>query len=134
MANDIEEIKKQFSNIKDEQKKQDCFRLLELMQDLTGEPPTLWRGNMIGFGKYQYTNDSGSEGEWFLTGFCPRKQNLVVYIIAGFKNYKPLLSQLGTHETGSSCLYIKSLDTINIEALSALITASVMHMKAKHKL
>ena len=27
----------------------------------------------------------GREGDWFLAGFSPRKQNLTLYIMSGFK-------------------------------------------------
>lgn len=89
---------------------------------------------MIGFGTFQYKHDSGREGEWFLTGFCPRKNNLVVYIVAGFKEYDILLSKLGTYKTGSSCLYINSLQDIDVEVLENLIKNSVAHMRMKHNI
>lgn len=134
MENDIKKIEQQFNAIEDEQKRKDCFHLLKLMEQITGENPTLWRGNMIGFGKYQYEYESGRKGEWFLTGFCPRKQNLVVYIVAGFKNYEKILSNLGPYTTGSSCLYLKNLNNINLKELSKLITESVKSMKEKYNL
>lgn len=132
METDLSKIEKQFSAIEDEKKRSDSFRLLKLMQNITGEPPALWRGNMIGFGKYKYTYESGRSGEWFLTGFCPRKSNLVVYIMAGFKNYERYLSEIGSHKTGSSCLYFKNLDSVNIERLGELIRESVKYTREKH--
>jgi len=132
MPNDIEKIKEQLNVIDDEQKRADCLYLFNLMSELTEETPKLWRGNMIGFGTYAYKYKSGRQGEWFITGFCPRKKNIVVYIVAGFKKYDNILSQLGLYTTGSSCLYFKRLSDINLDALSQLITESVAHMKAKH--
>jgi len=102
------------------------------MQEITGEKPTLWRGSMIGFGTYSYEYENGRKGEWFLTGFCPRKQNLVVYIVAGFKNYEHILNDLGPFKTGSSCLYLKDLKTINIDKLKDLIEVSIKDMREKH--
>jgi len=127
-------IKEQLSLLDDEQKKEDCFALLQLMMGITGEEPKLWRGNMIGFGTYRYKYESGREGEWFLTGFCPRKNNLVVYIVSGFEGYNDILNQLGKFKTGSSCLYINSLRDIDSNSLANLISLSVGHMRKKHKL
>ncbi|MEM1336871.1 MAG: DUF1801 domain-containing protein [Bacteroidota bacterium] len=125
-------IKEQLSKLDDEQKKEDCFALLQLMTKITGEAPKLWRGNMIGFGTYRYKYNSGREGEWFLTGFCPRKNNLVVYIVAGFKAYETLLAKLGKYKTGSSCLYLNSLRDVDPAVLSNLISLSVEHMRKKY--
>mgnify|MGYP001800137805 CR=1 FL=1 len=125
-------IKEQLSKLDDEQKREDCFALLQLMMGITNEQPQLWRGNMIGFGRYHYKYESGREGEWFLTGFCPRKNNLVVYIVAGFKEYEALLAKLGKYKTGSSCLYINSLRDVDSKVLSTLISLSVEHMRKKY--
>lgn len=130
----LSKIKEQLAKLDDEQKKEDCFALLQLMMEITGEEPKLWRGNMIGFGTYQYKYESGREGEWFLTGFCPRKNNLVVYIVAGFKEYDGILKQLGKFKTGSSCLYIDSLRDIDSTLLANLISLSVRYMRKKHML
>lgn len=72
------------NKIDNEERKNDCFELLELFGQLTNEAPKMWRQNIVGFGNYHYKYDSGREGDWFLTGFSPRKQNLTIYIIAGF--------------------------------------------------
>ena len=125
-------IKEQLSKLDDKQKREDCLALLQLMMGITNEQPRLWRGNMIGFGTYSYRYDSGREGEWFLTGFCPRKNNLVVYIVAGFKEYESLLAKLGKYKTGSSCLYINSLRDVDSKVLSTLISLSVKHMRKKY--
>ena len=34
------------------------------------------RHTIVGFGNYHRVYDSGREGNWFVTGFSPRKQNL----------------------------------------------------------
>ena len=127
----IEEL---LSNINDREKREECFTLLELMKEITDEKPKIWRGNMVGFGTYRYKYDSGREGEWFLTGFCPRKNNLVVYIVAGFKEYDTLLSKLGTYKTGSSCLYLNSLGDVDIEVLKELVQNSVALMRIKYNI
>jgi hypothetical protein len=111
-----------------EKKRRDCFTILELMQQVTGTEPEMWGSTIVGFGRYHYKYASGREGDWFLTGFSPRKQNLTLYIMAGFTEYEALLSKLGKHSTGKSCLYIKKIEDIDLEALRELVRQSVEHV------
>ena len=96
--------------VQPERKREDSFRILELMEEVTGEKPAMWGDSIIGFGGYHYTYASGREGDWFLIGFSPRKQNLTLYIMAGFDRYDSLLEKLGKVKTGKACLYIKKLE------------------------
>jgi hypothetical protein len=118
------------NGIADERKRQEAFAILHLMQEVTGETPTMWGDTIVGFGSYHYKYASGREADWMLTGFSPRKQNLTVYIMAGFDQYDNLLARLGKHSTGSSCLYIKKLQDIDLAVLRELVSQSVAHMKA----
>jgi len=63
-------------------------------------------------------------------GFSPRKQNLTLYIIDGFDGYAKLLSKLGKHKTGKSCLYINKLEDVDLDILKELVQKSINHMKA----
>jgi hypothetical protein len=116
------------NSVADEKKRRDCFTILELMQQVTGTEPERWGSTIVGFGRYHYKYASGREGDWFLTGFSPRKQNLTLYIMAGFTEYEALLSKLGKHSTGKSCLYIKKIEDIDLEALRELVRQSVEHV------
>ena len=118
------------STVENQQKRQDSFALLELMKEVTGEPPKMWGDSIVGFGSYHYKYASGREADWMLSGFSPRKQNLTLYIMAGFEHYDDLLKRLGKHSTGSSCLYIKKLNDIDLHVLRELVAQSVAHMKA----
>ncbi|HKY53395.1 MAG TPA: DUF1801 domain-containing protein [Anaerolineales bacterium] len=82
----------------------------------------------MGFGDYHYKYESGDEGDYFLAGFSPRKQNLTFYINAGFDEYGDLLKKLGKHSTGKACLYIKKLDDVDIKVLRGIVTKSVKTM------
>ncbi|MFP4438788.1 MAG: DUF1801 domain-containing protein [Chloroflexaceae bacterium] len=115
--------------VTDAQKHQDCATILELMQEVTGEQPRMWGGSIVGFGSYHYKYASGREGDWFLTGFSPRKQNLTLYIMAGFDAYDELLQRLGKHKLGKSCLYIKRLADIDLATLKDLVRQSVEHTR-----
>jgi hypothetical protein len=115
--------------IKDPQVRADCQTLVEIMQAVTGEKPRMWGTGLVGFGSYHYVYASGREGDWPLTAFAPRKQNLTVYIMPGFAQHQDLLAKLGPHKTAVSCLYIKRLSDIHLPTLKKIITASVKHMK-----
>jgi hypothetical protein len=88
----------------------------------------MWGSSIIGFGNYHYVYASGREGDYFLTGFSPRKQNLTLYIMAGFDQYDELMKKLGKYKTGKSCLYIKKLEDIDLSTLRELVKQSVEHM------
>jgi hypothetical protein len=125
-------VEKFLNSVKDEAKRRDCFAVMELMKKITKEKPVLWGNGVIGFGKYHYKSErSRQEGDWFITGFSPRKQNLTLYIIAGFKRYPELMKSLGKYKTGSSCLYLNKLEDIDINVLKELIKESVKYMKEK---
>ena len=118
------------AGIEDAQKQQDCRTLVAIMQEATGAAPRMWGDAIVGFGHYHYKYASGREGDWFLTGFSPRKQNLTLYIMAGFDDYDALLSKLGKHSTGKSCLYVKRLADVDMPVLTELVVESVAHMQA----
>ncbi|MGD1890771.1 MAG: DUF1801 domain-containing protein [Cyclobacteriaceae bacterium] len=121
------------SKVENPQKREDCFTLLDLMKEETGEEPQYWHSNMVGFGQYHYKYASGLEGDWFLTGFSPRKQNLTIYIMSGFERYEELMEQLGRYKTGKSCLYVKRLSDIDLDILKELVRESVSYMREEYK-
>ena len=121
-------VEKFLNTIKDEKKREDSFTVLELMKQVTKAEPRMWGSSIVGFGSYHYKYASGREGDWFLTGFSPRKKNLTLYIMAGFGEYDDFLKKLGKHSTGKACLYVKSLDDVHIPTLRKLVQQSVRHM------
>ena len=114
--------------VDDERKRVDSYAVLELMKEVTGDEPSMWGTSIIGFGSYRYRYASGREGEWFLVGFSPRKQNLTLYIMSGFDEYESLLADLGKYKTGKSCLYINKLEDVDQATLRELVSKSVAHM------
>ena len=123
------DVKAFLNSVPDERKRQDSFTILELMKTVTGVEPEMWGESIVGFGNYHYKYASGREGDWFLTGFSPRKQNLTLYIMAGFDGYDQLLNKLGKHTTGKSCLYIKKIEDVDVGVLKELVKKSVEHME-----
>lgn len=49
----------------------------------------------------------------------------------GFARFEKLVSRLGKHKTGKSCLYIKRLDQVELPVLEELIRESVRAMSDK---
>ena len=124
-------VDKYLNAVENDRRRQDSLVLLQLMQKVTGEDPVLWGDSIVGFGSYHYQTKAGTEGDWPLTGFAPRKANLVVYIMAGFSRYDELLARLGKHKHGKSCLYINKLADVDLEVLEALVGESVAYVKEK---
>ena len=116
-----------------ETKRKDAEALLRMMENITGEKPKMWGASIIGFGNYIYESPAtGRRGEWFMTGFSPRKQNLTVYIMPGFAAYVDLLKKLGKHKTGGGCLYFNTLADIDSKVLKELVSKSFTQMKKNH--
>lgn len=118
--------------IADPQKRKDAKAICKLIGAVTGEKPRMWGSSIVGFGEYHYKYATGREGDWMITGFSPRKQNLTIYIMPGYADYSSLLKTLGPHKLGKSCLYIKRLDDIHIPTLKKLIQRGYRDMKKKY--
>jgi hypothetical protein len=104
-----------------------------MMQKITKSEPKMWGSSIVGFGNYHYKYASGREGDWFITGFSPRKQNLTLYIMCGFEKNNELLIKLGKYKNAKSCLYINKLEDVSRKALKDLITESVKYMSSRYK-
>ena len=117
------------NTVQDEEVRKDCFEILKMMKQITKEEPKMWGSSIVGFGSYHYKGKSGREGDWMLTGFSPRKQNLTLYLMGGFDVEKDLLKKLGKYKTGVGCLYIKKLDDVDKKVLKELVAASVRRLK-----
>ena len=117
-------------SVESKTRREDGFRVLQLMQEVTGLEPEMWGPSIVGFGDYHYKYESGREGDIFLTGFSPRKQSLSLYIMAGFDAYDGLLSRLGKHRKGAACLYINKLADVDMDVLRDLVQQSFEHARA----
>ena len=120
------------AGIDDKVKRADCRELMKLMSEITGNRATMWRPGIVGYGKYHYKYASGREGDFFLTGFSPRKQALTIYIISGFSIHPQLMEKLGKYKIGKSCLYVKQLDDLDRSVLTQLVKESVAYMREKY--
>ena len=127
-------VKDFLNKIPDKQKRDDCFAIAKMMEEATGAKPKMWGTSIIGFGNYRYKYASGREGDWMLTGFAPRKNDLTLYLMMSFDKHRDLMEKLGKYKTSKgSCLYIKSLDDVHVPTLKKLIKASVKQLRDHQK-
>jgi len=117
------------SAVEPPRRRDDAYRLAEIMKRVTGLDPVMWGPSLIGYGQYEYTYDSGHSGTFFRTGFSPRKQRLSIYIMPDLRGHDALLAQLGKHKTGAGCLYINKLADVDLDVLEALIRAGLARIK-----
>lgn len=119
-------------SIDDDQRREDCRVVLEIMQRLTGEKPVIWGDSIVGFDTYRYKRANGKEFEFFRTGFSPRKTALTIYIMPGYTDFSHILKDLGPYKLGRSCLYLKRLSDVDVGVLERLIEAGLEDMNRKY--
>lgn len=111
---------------------EDAAVVSAMMQRITGCPPRMWGDSIIGFDGYDYQRRDGSAHRWFVTGVSPRKANLTIYIMPGFKRYSEIMPRLGPYKNSISCLYLTRLARVDVAVLEELISASVEDMRAAY--
>lgn len=115
--------------VEDEAKRNDAFKLVQIMQEVSGFEPKMWGPSIIGFGSYHYKYASGHEGDAPLAGFSPRKAAISLYVYLPEENRMELLSKLGKHKPAKGCIYIKKLSDINVEILKEMVSSSVKELQ-----
>ena len=126
-------VKNFINAVDNDQKRRDSWDLVALMKEVTGAEPKMWGSSLVGFGQYHYKYESGREGDFFLTGFSPRKSALTVYIMPGFSAYEEQMTRLGPHKTGKSCLYLRNLNVVDRGVLEEIIRDSVAVMRDRYE-
>lgn len=129
-AND-QSVEQFLDTVADEQRREDSFKMLNIMREVTGLEAKMWGSSIIGFGSYHYRYESGREGDMMLAGFSPRKQSLVIYNMGSIDEDDELFRSLGKHTMGKGCLYIKRLDDIDVPTLKRLLGESFKRVKEK---
>ena len=124
-------VDKFLKGITDEQKREDCFEIMKMMEKATKCKAKMWGPAIVGFGDYHYVYESGREGDWFIIGFSPRKQNLTLYVMGGFQQFEDLMKKLGKYSIGKGCLYISKLEDVDTKVLKEIITKSVKEAKSR---
>lgn len=107
--------------VDDDRRRDDAVQLCAVLERATGAPPAMWGSAIVGFGSTSYTNSSGTH-EWFVVGFSPRKKATTLY---GLLDAQPapeeLFAQLGPHTTGKGCVYVPSLEAVDVAVLERIV-------------
>jgi hypothetical protein len=114
------------------QQRIDCRQLMVLFKKVTRHSPRMWGPSIVGYGSYRYNYGSGRTGEAPLAGFAIRGRELVVYLVAEGEKQRSLLSKLGKHKMGKTCLYFKQLADVDRAALEKLVVGSVAEIRRRH--
>ena len=122
-------VKLFLDQIEPEQKRKDSYEIVDLLSKITKEEAKLWGTSIIGFGEYHYKYKSGREGDWFLTGFSPRKNNITLYLMCDLSHDELNFEGLGKHKLGKGCLYFKKNEDIDLNVLTQIIKDSIRIIK-----
>ena len=120
-----------FLALQPDARRADCEEIEAMMQAATGEPAVMWGSAIVGYGRYLAPRADGSAYPWPVIGFSPRKQALVLYLMADFDQQEALLAKLGKHSTSKACLYIKRLSDVDVGVLKKMIERSVKAMESR---
>ena len=116
-----------------DQQRVDCKELMALLKRVTQKSPKMWGPSIVGYGSYRYMYESGRTGEAPLAGFAIRGREFVMYLDAEGSQQKALLSKVGKHRVGKSCLYFKQLADLDKAVLEQLVAVSVAEMKRRYR-
>jgi len=53
------DVRAYLDKVEDDQKREDCYTVLDLMSRVTGEEPKMWGDSIVGFGSYHYKYATG---------------------------------------------------------------------------
>ena len=115
-----------------DQQRADCRELMALLEKVTQQSPKMWGPSIVGYGSYRYTYETGRTGEAPLAGFAIRGRELVVYLMTEGSQQKALLSKLGKHRVGKSCLYFRQLADLDTAVLEQVVAGSVADMMRRY--
>lgn len=121
--------------VEPERRREEARVLDALFRRVTGAQPLMWGPSIIGYGSYRTTYASGREVRWMRSGFSPRKARLSLYLMGGYcdelaaRHRDELLTRLGRHSTGKSCLYINRLEEVDRGVLEELVAADWATMR-----
>jgi hypothetical protein len=104
-------------------RREDGLRLAEIFREVTGTDPVLWGPSIVGYGSYRYVSPSNprTRGDWMKTGFSPRKAQLSLYGLKDLPEGAALLPSLGKYTEGAGCVYVKTLDDVDLDVLRRLL-------------
>lgn len=100
---------------------------------MAGQPKTMWEGRLwggsvqqiIGYGDYTYRKSNQETVEWFIVGLAVQRNYISVYVnAADGKAYltEKYAGRLGKVKVGKSSISFGSIDDVDLDQLSELIT------------
>ena len=113
--------------------RRDAKTLAKIFKLTTKAKPKMWGSSIVGYGKYTYFRANGDEAKIMAAGFSMRKGGPVIYNMPDSKKCEELLSSLGKHKLGKSCLYINKLDHVDLDVLAKLLILGVEELKQKYE-
>ncbi|WP_430646734.1 DUF1801 domain-containing protein [Agromyces sp. GXS1127] len=106
--------------------------LLALFGEVSGEPPVVWAGRIVGFGEVEYRYESGRGGRSPLLAFAPTPRQHTIYLSEGFPERWPeLLASLGPHRSSKVCLYLPRLTGVDRGVLRTLLERALAEARAQ---
>jgi hypothetical protein len=114
------------------QQQADIRELMALFKKITRQTPRMWGPSMVGYGSFRYTYESGRTGEMPLAAFAIRGRDLVVYLMGEGETQTALLSRLGKHKMGKSCLYFRQLADLDKSVLEKLVVNAMAQVKRRY--
>lgn len=121
------------ASVENEGQRDDSYKLIKLMQEVSGHEPKMWGPSIIGFGRYHYRYASGHEGDAPLIGFSPRKAAISLYIHTGLEDHKELLNGFGKFKMAKACIYIKKLSDVDEAKLKAIMKKTIGYLKSTYE-
>lgn len=115
-----------------EQQRADCKELMAIFKKITKKTPKMFGPSIVGYGSFTYTYDTGRSGESPLAAFAIRGRDLVVYLSCEEEKNQSLLSKLGKHKMGKSCLYFRQFDDLDRSVFEKLVVASIQEAKDRY--
>ena len=125
MATVTDDAETYIAGLENERRRAEALELDALFRRATGFRPRLWAGKMIGYGRYDYTYESGHSGSWFATGFAVPERQITIYVLPGYTPFPSIMARLGRYRLGKACLYVPRLDNVDLSVLEELIRAGV---------
>lgn len=118
--------------IPDAARRQDCEAIVAMMSRVTGAPPVMWGGSIVGFDSYHYKYASGREGDAPLAGFSSRKGDISIYLSCDVPPTDALRERLGRHKMGKACLYVRRLEDVDAHVLEQLVAEAAAATRARY--
>ena len=102
-----------------------CQFLLETFEKATQDKAAMWGPAIVGLGAETMTYANGDQLDWPIGGFSPRAQNIVIYGMKASPKHAALMKKIGKAKMRGGCMYIKSLEGVDLNILAEMITTAM---------